>query len=129
MGNATLAVYGRLGSDPRDREKARRRRSANADAACPQVAPENLPAELENLGPRQRRFTLIFTALGNGAEAARQAGYSEKSARSIGAENLTKLDILAAIRALHARGRPGRWRASSPMPWASRAHDTREGAT
>lgn len=64
MGNATLAVYGRLGSDPRDREKARRRRSANADAACPQVAPENLPAELENLGPRQRRFTLIFTALG-----------------------------------------------------------------
>ena len=27
MSNATLAVYGRLGSDPRDREKARRRRT------------------------------------------------------------------------------------------------------
>lgn len=33
----------------------------------------------------------------NAAEAARRAGYSEKTARQIGAENLTKPDIRAAI--------------------------------
>ncbi|MEZ5667630.1 MAG: terminase small subunit [Alphaproteobacteria bacterium] len=34
---------------------------------------------------------------GNGAEAARRAGYSERSARSITHENLTKPDVLAEI--------------------------------
>lgn len=98
----------------RARESDRRRRSASAPAnahAAPAsahadscaLAPETLPAELSNLGPRQRRFALIFAALGNATEAAKQAGYSENSARSIGAENLTKPDILAAVRALHAR--------------------------
>lgn len=50
------------------------------------------------LSPKQRRFVLEVIACGNGAEAARRAGYSEKTARVIAKENLTKPNILAAIK-------------------------------
>ena len=51
------------------------------------------------LTPRQQRFVEEFTISGNAADAARRAGYSEKTARQIACENLTKPDIQAAITA------------------------------
>lgn len=47
--------------------------------------------------PRQKKFCEYYIQSGNAAEAARKAGYSEKTARSIGQENLTKPDIQAYI--------------------------------
>lgn len=51
------------------------------------------------LSQKQQVFVEAYLRCWNAAEAARQAGYSERSARSIGAENLTKPDIQAAIAA------------------------------
>lgn len=48
---------------------------------------------------KQELFVDAYLICGNAAEAARRAGYSRKTARSIGAENLTKPDIMAALRA------------------------------
>lgn len=45
------------------------------------------------LNARQRAFCEAFAACGNAAEAARRAGYSERTARSIGQRLLTKVDI------------------------------------
>ena len=50
-----------------------------------------------NLKPRQKAFADYYIECGNSTEAARKAGYSEKTSRSIGAENLTKPDISAYI--------------------------------
>ena len=50
-----------------------------------------------NLTPRQKAFADYYIECGNSTEAARKAGYSEKTSRSIGAENLTKPDISAYI--------------------------------
>lgn len=49
------------------------------------------------LSNKQRAFVEHYLACYNATEAARRAGYSERSARAIGAENLTKPDIAAAI--------------------------------
>lgn len=49
------------------------------------------------LNARQRAFVDFYE--GNAAEAARRAGYSVKTARSIGQELLAKPDIREAIRA------------------------------
>lgn len=46
---------------------------------------------------RQQRFVDYYIQTGNGAEAARLAGYSERSANRIGSENLAKPDISDAI--------------------------------
>ena len=46
---------------------------------------------------RQKRFVDNYIATGNATQAARQAGYSSKTARQIGNENLTKLDISQAV--------------------------------
>lgn len=54
---------------------------------------------LAPLTPRERRFVLQYLNCLNAAKAARLAGYSERSARSIGSENLTKPDIAAAVAA------------------------------
>jgi hypothetical protein len=51
------------------------------------------------LSTKQQAFVECYLATWNAAEAARRAGYSEKTARSIGAETLTKPDIQAAISA------------------------------
>lgn len=48
--------------------------------------------------PRQKKFCEYYIQSGNAADAARKAGYSEKTARNIGQENLTKPDIKAYIR-------------------------------
>ena len=50
------------------------------------------------LNERQKAFADYYIELGNATEAAIKAGYSEKTARSIGSENLTKPDISAYIK-------------------------------
>ena len=45
------------------------------------------------LTPKQRKFADEYIKSGNAANAARKAGYSKRSARSVGQENLTKPDI------------------------------------
>lgn len=54
-----------------------------------------------SLSNKQRAFVEHYLTCWNATEAARRAGYSVKTARSIGSENLTKPDIQAEI-ALHA---------------------------
>jgi phage terminase small subunit len=49
------------------------------------------------LTPKQQRFVEEYLVDLNATQAAIRAGYKEKSARSIGQENLTKPDISAAI--------------------------------
>lgn len=46
---------------------------------------------------KQQRFADEYIILGNATQAAIKAGYSEKTATKIGAENLTKPDIKAYI--------------------------------
>jgi phage terminase small subunit len=54
------------------------------------------------LNSRQERFVEHYALCGNAAEAARLAGYSAKTARVIGPENLSKPAVKAAIEARHA---------------------------
>ena len=49
------------------------------------------------LTQKQKAFADYYIECGNSTEAARKAGYSEKTSRSIGAENLTKPDLSAYI--------------------------------
>ena len=53
----------------------------------------------KKLTDRQERFVIEYLACANGAEAARAAGYSERTARQMANENLTKPDIVSAIEA------------------------------
>lgn len=55
--------------------------------------------EEKKLTERQERFVNEYLVCGNGAEAARRAGYSLISARQRAYENVTKPDIQDAIRA------------------------------
>lgn len=56
--------------------------------------------EWENeLTAKQRAFVREYLIDLNATQAAIRAGYSEDTARSIGAENLTKPDVMAAIEA------------------------------
>lgn len=48
---------------------------------------------MRKLTPKQQKFADEYIISGNASEAARKAGYSEKTARFIGAENLTKPNI------------------------------------
>lgn len=52
---------------------------------------------MDKLTPKQKAFADNYIISGNATEAAKQAGYSEKSARFMGAENLTKPNILEYI--------------------------------
>lgn len=52
------------------------------------------------MNARQRSFCEHYAACGNAAEAARRAGYSERTARQQGERLLTNADILAYIRQL-----------------------------
>lgn len=47
---------------------------------------------------KQRVFIEEYLRCWNATEAARRAGYSEKTARAIGSENLTKPDIIEEIK-------------------------------
>lgn len=49
------------------------------------------------LTPKQKAFADYYIECGNGAEAARRAGYSEKTADRIANENLRKPEVTAYI--------------------------------
>ena len=49
--------------------------------------------EYEKLTERQKRFIDYYIETANATESAKRAGYSEKTAKNIGAENLTKLHL------------------------------------
>lgn len=51
----------------------------------------------EKLTPKQKAFADYYIETGNATEAARRAGYSEKTAVAIGNENLRKPNIAAYI--------------------------------
>lgn len=53
--------------------------------------------EKKKLTPRQKAFANWYLKTFNATEAARRAGYSERSAASIGSENLRKPEIAAYI--------------------------------
>lgn len=52
----------------------------------------------EKLTPKQKRFCEEYLKSGNATEAAKKAGYKEKAAHSMGAENLRKPAISAYIK-------------------------------
>lgn len=52
------------------------------------------------LSLKQKKFCEEYVILGNATEAAKRAGYSEKTAKSQGSENLTKPDIQKYIKEL-----------------------------
>lgn len=56
----------------------------------------------QGLKPRQDRFCEFFVATGNAADAARQAGYSQRAARSQGHRLLRNPFVEARIRALQS---------------------------
>lgn len=58
---------------------------------------------MAKLTPKQQRFVDEYLIDLNATQAAIRAGYSEKTARSIGEENLTKPDIQKAIQEARAR--------------------------
>ena len=53
-----------------------------------------------SLSPKQQKFCEFYISSGNATEAAKKAGYSEKTAREIARQNLTKLDIQNYIKEL-----------------------------
>lgn len=54
------------------------------------------------LTKKQKDFCEYYLQTGSAAEAARKAGYSAKTARVIGAENLSKPDVLGYIESRRA---------------------------
>lgn len=48
--------------------------------------------DYSKLTEKQKRFIDYYIETANATESARRAGYSEKTAKNIGAENLTKLN-------------------------------------
>ena len=58
----------------------------------------------EKLTPKQAKFVECYLANGmNGTKACIEAGYSEKTARTQGAENITKPNIQEAIKKAQAK--------------------------
>ena len=57
---------------------------------------------MADLTPKQKAFCQFYAGNGNATESARLAGYSEKTAKEIGAENLTKPNIAEYIASLAA---------------------------
>jgi phage terminase small subunit len=59
---------------------------------------DDLPqVPLRPLGKRQKAFVEAYLRLWNATQAAREAGYAERSLRQIGSANLAKPNIAAAI--------------------------------
>lgn len=58
---------------------------------------------MAELSEKQKRFVAEYLIDLNATQAAIRAGYSAKTARSVGSENLTKPDIAAAIAKAQAR--------------------------
>ena len=55
---------------------------------------------MANLTPKQQRFVEEYLIDLNATQAAIRSGYSEKTARDIGCENLAKPNIAKAIKKL-----------------------------
>ncbi len=49
--------------------------------------------DYDKLTEKQKRFIDYYIETANATESAKKAGYSKKTAKNIGAENLTKLNI------------------------------------
>lgn len=60
------------------------------------------------MNERQRRFCEFYAACGNAAQAAREAGYSSKTARQQGERLLTNVDVQSYIRELQDKAAAGR---------------------
>jgi len=58
----------------------------------------NAHSKKSNLSPKQEKFVNEFLVDLNATQAAVRAGYSKNSARRIGSQNLSKLDIQEALR-------------------------------
>lgn len=58
---------------------------------------------MANLTPKQQRFVDEYLIDLNATQAAIRAGYSEKTAKEIGSENLTKPNIAKAIQEAQSR--------------------------
>ena len=54
---------------------------------------ENEELQYNKLTEKQKRFIDYYIETANATESAKKAGYSEKTAKNIGAENLTKLNL------------------------------------
>lgn len=63
---------------------------------------------MAKLTSKQERFCEEYAACGNATQAAIKAGYSPKTAYSIGQENLKKPEIIAKIHELQARDKKKR---------------------
>ncbi len=89
-----------------------------ADAAPARPGPAALPAANGTLNRKQESFCRHYAATDNAAEAARLAGYSERSARQTGHDLLQRPDIQArvqAIRAAQIAARPAPRRRSAAL--------------
>lgn len=60
------------------------------------------------LNARQKSFCEFYVASGNATESAIKAGYSEKTARSIGQRLLTNVDIKKHIKELQEKAKTSR---------------------
>ena len=81
---------------PPKEEKAQAAPKPRARKAAPAPVPA-APVVSPGLEPRQQRFVDEYLLDLNATQAAIRAGYSEKTARQMGAENLSKPAIQAAI--------------------------------
>lgn len=80
------------------------------------------------MNERQRRFCEAYAACGNAAQAAREAGYSEKTARSQGQRLLTDVDILKYVRELQDETATARIASMKQVKafWSDVMHDPTE---
>lgn len=59
---------------------------------------EEVKQEYEKLTEKQKRFIDYYIETANATESAKRAGYSQKTAKNIGAENLTKLNFFIQMK-------------------------------
>lgn len=80
------------------------------------------------MNERQRRFCEAYAACGNAAQAAREAGYSEKTARSQGQRLSTDVDILKYVRELQDETATARIASMKQVKafWSDVMHDPTE---
>lgn len=83
---------------------------------------------MSELNEKQRRFAEFYAASGNAAEAARLAGYSERTARSQGQRLLTNVDVAKYIRELQGEGASERIATIAEVKafWTAVMNDTEE---
>jgi len=62
------------------------------------VEDESIEEKYKKLTEKQKRFIDYYIETANATESAKRAGYSEKTAKNIGAENLTKLNFFIQIK-------------------------------